>query len=156
MWALTDLISGIWRSIFGNSPTGGGMKSIGLIILVAGLALGVYALTMEVSVHVPAQDLGYGLRMPAADIANVDRMAQRQNLIIFSGVLAVVGAILIGFASMRPAPIAAAPAPSPARPAPLSVADIGVAPSSVSICPKCRSMSPGDATECARCGAVLS
>ncbi len=104
MWAITDLISGIWRSIFGTSPAGGGMKAIGLMLLIAGLALGVYALTMEVSVHVPAQNLGYGIRMPAADIANVDRMAQRQNLTIFAGVLAVVGAVLIGFASMRPAP----------------------------------------------------
>lgn len=104
MWAITDLISSIWRSIFGAAPAGGGLKAIGLIMLIAGLALGVYALTMEVSVHVPAQNLGYGLRMPAADIANIDRMAQRQNFIIFSGVLAVVGAILIGFASMRPVP----------------------------------------------------
>jgi len=137
------------------------MKALGIAILVAGLLLGGYALNMDVSVHVPAQDFGYGIRTPAADVANIDRMAQRQNLLIFSGVLAVVGAILTGFASMRPA----APAPAPVqlregeglldfldeKPAPKVAAE----PSAVSICPKCRSMGGGDDTECGRCGAAL-
>ena len=39
-------------------------------------------------------------------VANVDRMAQRQNFLIFGGALAVAGAILIGFSSSRPAPSA--------------------------------------------------
>lgn len=137
------------------------MKAIGIIILTAGLLLGAFALNMDVSVHVPAQDFGYGIRTPASNVANLDKMAQRQNFLIFSGVLAVVGAILTGFASMRPA----APAPTPVvlkegeglldflneKPA----AQVPTEPTSVSICPKCRSMGSGDDVECGRCGADL-
>lgn len=137
------------------------MKAVGIIILVAGLILAGYALNMDVSVHVPAQDFGYGIRTPESSVANIDKMAQRQNFLIFSGVLAVVGAILTGFASMRPA----APAPAPVqlregeglldflneKPAPRQAAE----PTTVSICPKCRSMGSGDDVECGRCGADL-
>jgi len=73
------------------------------------LALGIYALNMNVSVEVESKDFGYGIRTPAMSVANVNLMEQRQNLLIFSGVLAVVGAILTGFASMRPS----TPAPAP-------------------------------------------
>jgi len=137
------------------------VKAIGIIILVAGLLLGAFALNMDVSVHVPAQDLGYGLRTPAADIANVDKMAQRQNFLIFSGVLAVVGAILTGFASMQPK----SPPPHPVvlregeglldflNEKPHAQA---AEPAAVSICPKCRSMGGADDAECGRCGAVLN
>jgi hypothetical protein len=85
------------------------MKFFGILILVVGLALSVFALNMKVNVEVESRDLGYGVRIPAMSVANVNLMEQRQNLLIFSGVLAVVGAILTGFASMRPA----APAPVP-------------------------------------------
>jgi len=85
------------------------MKFFGILILLAGLALGIFALNMKVSVDVESRDFGYGIRTPATSVANVNLMEQRQNLLIFSGLLAVVGAILTGFASMRPA----APAPTP-------------------------------------------
>ncbi|MCA1857423.1 hypothetical protein LE190_16035 [Massilia oculi] len=143
------------------------MKAIGIVILVAGLALGAFAISMDVSVHVPPQDFGYGIRTPAADVANVDKMAQRQNFLIFSGVLAVVGAILTGFASMRPT----APASEPvqlredeglldflneidAYPG-TRTAKAPVETAAVSICPKCRSMVSDDDAECRRCGDAL-
>lgn len=85
------------------------MKYFGILTLLAGLGLGIFALNMKVNVDVEARDFGYGIRTPAMSVANVNLMEQRQNLLIFSGVLAVVGAILTGFASMRPA----APAPEP-------------------------------------------
>ena len=78
------------------------MKTFGVILLTGGLLLGSFALNMDVSVQVPARDFGYGIRTPAMAVANVDRMAQRQNFLIFGGVLAVAGAILIGFSSTRP------------------------------------------------------
>lgn len=137
------------------------MKYFGILILLAGLGLGVYALNMNVSVDVESKDFGYGIRTPAMSVANVNLMEQRQNLLIFSGVLSVVGAILTGFASMRPTP----PAPAPIalkdgeglldflneKPAAPAAAEQ----SSVSICPKCRSMGGGDDAECGRCGAAL-
>jgi len=81
------------------------MKFFGILILLAGLALSVFALNMKVNVDVESRDFGYGVRTPAMSVANVNLMEQRQNLLIFAGVLSVVGAILTGFASMRPAPV---------------------------------------------------
>ena len=137
------------------------MKFFGILILVAGLALSVFALNMDVHVDVASKDLGYGIRTPAMSVANVNLMEQRQNTLIFAGVLAVVGAILTGFASMRPA----APAPAPVAMKDgeglldflneKSAAPVATAPSSVSICPKCRSMGGGDDVACSRCGAAL-
>lgn len=77
------------------------MKTLGAILLAGGLLLGGFALSMDVSVQVPARDFGYGIRTPAMAVANVDRMAQRQNFLIFGGVLAVAGAVLVGFSSSR-------------------------------------------------------
>jgi hypothetical protein len=85
------------------------MKFFGILLLVAGLALSVFALNMKVNVDVEPRDFGYGVRTAAMSVANVNLMEQRHNLLIFAGVLAVVGAILTGFASMQPA----APAPVP-------------------------------------------
>ncbi len=98
MWALSELISKIYNTLFG-----GAMKTFGAILLASGLLLGGFALNMDVGVQVPARDFGYGIRTPAMAVANVDRMAQRQNFLIFGGMLAVAGAILIGFSSSRPA-----------------------------------------------------
>jgi hypothetical protein len=81
-------------------------------------------------------------------------MGQRQNYVIFSGILAIVGAILMGFASMRPASVAPAPLE------PLSITTTGAdehpaTPSPVSICPKCRHMGAGDAVVCERCSSLI-
>jgi hypothetical protein len=135
------------------------MKLIGIIILVAGLLLGTRALTMDVGVDVPERDFGYGVATPAMRVANIDLMTQRQNYLIFSGILAVVGAILTGFASMRPSvPVSASETSNPALPpAKASVArETATTPASVSICPKCRSMGPGDIANCGRCGAEIA
>lgn len=139
------------------------MKYFGIFSLLAGLGLGIFALNMKVNVDVEARDFGYGIRTPAMSVANVNLMEQRQNLLIFSGVLAVVGAILTGFASMRPA--APAPAPAPValkdgeglldflneKSAGPAVAERPVA----SVCPKCHSVGGGDDVKCERCGAEL-
>lgn len=141
------------------------MKTIGIIILVAGLLLGAHALTMDVGIDVPARDFGYGIATPAMKVANLDLMTQRQNYLIFSGILAVVGAILTGFASMRPS--TPSPAESGFSPFATSTSDTPLLDEalayqaakesgSVSICPKCRSMGPGDLVNCGRCGTVLS
>ena len=135
------------------------MKLIGIVILALGLLLGGRALTMDVGVDVPARDFGYGVATPAMRVANVDLITQRQNYLIFSGILAVVGAILTGFASMQPAARRKTAEPSGPKlddqmdpPAP----NFPASPNSVSICPKCRSMGSGDLTSCARCGAEFS
>ena len=132
------------------------MKALGIIILVLGLALGGYALTMDVSVDVPAQDFGYGIKTPRMQVANVDRMAQRQNMLIFSGILAVVGAILTGFASMRPANLTQRSERTESLPLSKANSEPPASPVSVSICPKCRSMASDQSATCGRCGFSLS
>jgi hypothetical protein len=143
------------------------MKFFGILILLAGLALSVFALNMNVNVDVESRDFGYGVRTPAMSVANMDLMEQRQNLLIFAGVLSVVGAILTGFASMQPA----APAPVPvvlkegeglldflndidSMPEKRTAKSL-TEPTAMSICPKCRSVGSGDDAECSRCGAAL-
>jgi hypothetical protein len=136
------------------------MKNLGILILVAGLALGLYSITMDVSVSVAARDYGYGIQTPAMEVANLDKMSQRQNFMIFSGILSVVGAILVGFASMQPkTPVA--PLPTEAAPSAIDehreFMDKLLAspntPNSFSICPKCRHMGGGDDKSCGRCEA---
>jgi ribosomal protein L40E len=140
------------------------MKLIGIIILVAGLILGAHALTMDVGIDVPARDFGYGVSTPAMKVANVDLMTQRQNYLIFSGILAVVGAILTGFASMQPngsrnldpgfSNFTQSTSATPLLDEALAY-QAAKESGSVSICPKCRSMGPGDLVNCGRCGATL-
>lgn len=144
------------------------MKFFGILILLAGLALSVFALNMKVNVDVASRDFGYGVRTPAMSVANMDLMEQRQNLLIFAGVLSVVGAILTGFASMQPVAPARAPVvlkegeglldflneidTMPVKRTAKSLTE----PIAVSICPKCRSMGSCDEIECGRCGAALN
>lgn len=153
MWAFSSAVMALRHSLFGSAP-GSDMKAIGILILAVGLTLGAFSLTMNVAVDVPAQDFGYGVRTPSMQVANIDRMAQRQNYMIFSGILSVVGAILFGFGSV------ARQAPAPREPVelpPLSASDSPPAgATSVSICPSCRHMGSGDATHCARCAAPLT
>lgn len=138
------------------------MKLVGILILVAGLLLGARALTMDVGVDVPSQNFGYGISTPAMKVANLDLMTQRQNYLIFSGILSVVGAILTGFASMRPAGPASPEDPSVAHTTSATpLLDEALAyqaakeADSVTICPKCRSMGDGDLPKCRRCGTDL-
>lgn len=139
------------------------MKNLGILILVAGLALGLYSISMDVSVSVAARDFGYGIKTPAMEVANLDKMSQRQNFMIFSGILSVVGAIFLGFASMQPKEQMAS-APVEATPSAIDehreFMDKLLAspntPGSFSICPKCRHMGSGDDVTCARCGAKLA
>lgn len=145
------------------------MKNLGIVILVFGLALAGYSLTMDVSVDVPARDYGNGIATPSMQVANMDKMAQRQNLMVFSGILSVVGAILLGFGSMQSTPkqmpvhrpIAPRAPMSPERMPPLPEesrepqAAVKSGPKIVSICPKCRHMGNGYDVVCGRCGAQL-
>lgn len=137
------------------------MKNLGMLILVVGLALSGYSLFMDVSIGVPARDFGYGIDTPAMRVANLDRMAQRQNFMIFSGILSVVGAILLGFGSIQSVQSRARKPEAP-RKATSSEEDqelpdaLSSKPQTVSICPKCRHMGDGDDVACGRCGAQLS
>lgn len=133
------------------------MKNLGILILLIGLGLGGYSLLMDVSVAVPSRDFGYGLSTPAMQVANVGKMAQRQNFMIFSGILSVVGAILIGFGSLRSNQVpASTPEILPDKSSPEEDREwldaLIAAPQAFSICPKCRHLGDENDAACGRCG----
>jgi hypothetical protein len=154
MWIFTQALAAAWYSLAGEPAPRSIMKIFGILILAAGLIFGVYSLKMEVGIDLPARDLGYGISTPAMQVANVDRMAQRQNYMIFSGILSIVGAILCGFAAIAPK-TTQWPRASDEGPLPRIESITPSTPTSVSICPNCRHMGAGDDTVCARCEAPL-
>jgi len=81
------------------------MKFLGIIALLTGLILGVFALNMNVSVDVDSRNYGYGISTPPMKVANVEMISQRQNLLIYSGIISIVGAILTGFSVMAANPV---------------------------------------------------
>lgn len=129
------------------------MRIIGIIILGLGLILGTYALTMDVGIEVPARHFGYGISTPAMRVANLDLMNQRQNYLIFAGILSVVGVVLTGFASTRANAAdsklrvlpSSAPLVVPAHP----VAD------GMKLCPYCAEEVRLAATKCKHCQSDL-
>ncbi|MDH6157405.1 hypothetical protein [Janthinobacterium sp. CG_23.4] len=127
------------------------MKITGIVILVCGLVLSVFALFMDTTVSVKKRDYGYGVTSPAMEVSNIDLIAKRQGFLIFSGMLSVVGAILVGFGSISK--------PSNSKEAEVEEGETqhdlpisGPTSSSVSICRNCHCMGAGDAVECHRCG----
>ncbi|GJI92609.1 hypothetical protein [Duganella hordei] len=75
------------------------MKSLGILMLVLGLMVAIYALNMDVSATIPARDFGYGVSTPETTVANLELMSRRQNILIFGGILAIIGAIFSVFGS---------------------------------------------------------
>jgi len=72
------------------------MKLFGIIILIVGIILGIYAFSMETSVEVNYRGYSYGL---PNRVSNLSLMNKQRNLLIFSGILSLTGLIII-FASM--------------------------------------------------------
>jgi hypothetical protein len=69
------------------------MKTIGIILLSIGIILGIYALTMDVSVKVDYPGGNpYGL---PDRVNNLGLMNDRQNYSIFAGVLSIIGIVLV-------------------------------------------------------------
>lgn len=126
------------------------MKFAGIVILTIGLLLAIFSLFMDTTVAVAARDYGYGVSSPNMRVSNIDLISKRQSYLNFSGILSVVGAILVGFSSISKA--------QREKPVPSPVVDVvdnipsGPTSVSVSICPKCRYMGAGDAPSCNRCG----
>lgn len=115
--------------------------------------MGAYALTMDVGIDVPARDFGYGISTPAMKVANLDLMSRRQNYLTFAGILAVVGVVVMGFASLRTNKSADAPEgyPAPNSSTTLSrpVAD------GMKLCPYCAEEVRAAAMRCKHCQSDL-
>lgn len=68
------------------------MKPLGIIILIIGIILGIYALSMETSVEVGNH--GYLPGLPNR-VSNLSLMNKQRNLLIVSGILSLTGLIII-------------------------------------------------------------
>lgn len=119
------------------------MKIIGFILLIIGSVLALYALTMDVTITV-------GRGSDLIGVANIDRLSQRLNLIILAGVLAVIGALFVGFSSLRPL---AEETIDQSEDVTITQPTLNHATGAVSvrICPHCKSMGDGNAEICTRC-----
>lgn len=127
------------------------MKLAGILILVAGLVLASFSIFMDTTVGVAARDYGYGVTSPDMRVSNIDLIAKRQSFLIFSGILSVVGAILVGFSSLsKPQNNEALPVEQ--EQSETEPVESGATSKSVSICRNCHHMGAGDAHECRRCG----
>ena len=100
------------------------MRATGIVLLFIGAIAFFVVFTMDTSV---ATDFG-------GRVHNIGLMNDGQNIIIVAGVLAVIGAIFVGFASKSPQPIESA-----------------VENSSVRICPYCAETIKTAATICRFC-----
>lgn len=69
------------------------MKDIGAILLIVGIGLGVYAMTMETSVKVD-YPMGNRFGMPER-VNNIGLMNNKQNYLMIAGALSVIGILLI-------------------------------------------------------------
>jgi hypothetical protein len=65
-----------------------------VIILVIGIVVGIYAVSMDTSVAVDYQGNSYGL---PERVNNLGLMNQKQNAIIVAGVLAIIGTLILVF-----------------------------------------------------------
>ena len=69
------------------------MKTLGIIILIIGILLGLYALNMDTSVEVNyASGNSFGL---PERVNNIGLMNDKQNYLIFSGILSALGLVII-------------------------------------------------------------
>lgn len=122
------------------------MKQIGYGLLSLGAVLAIFALTMDVGIHLQGTQLDM-------TVANLDRISQRLNYIILSGVFLVIGAMLIGFQSLKVLPERVNTAMRTPQPeVPHEKIKTPAPATSISICPSCKFMGEGDALQCGRCG----
>ena len=71
------------------------MKAIGILFIIIGALLGIHALTMDVTVAVDYSGSN-SLGLPER-VNNIGLMSDRQNYLIFGGILLVIGLILTIF-----------------------------------------------------------
>jgi hypothetical protein len=70
------------------------MRTLGIIILIIGIVLGIYALSMDTSVQVNYDGNSFGL---PERVNNIGLMNTKQNLIIVAGVLSIIGTLILIF-----------------------------------------------------------
>jgi len=77
------------------------MKTIGILLIVAGCLLGGVAYQMDTTVTTGARDFGYGISIPSVTVNNIGLMEERKNKLMIAGVLVIVGAIFTALGSAK-------------------------------------------------------
>jgi hypothetical protein len=73
--------------------SGGNSSKIGIILLIAGLAFGIYSYQMVTTITTESKSFGYGIEIPSMTVNNLGLMEDRRNNLMISGVIVLVGAI---------------------------------------------------------------
>lgn len=72
-----------------------GLSVLGWLLLIGGLIGLGYGMTIDTTVETGGEHLGFGVTIPRQRIHNVGLMNEKQNTLIVSGVIALVGVVLV-------------------------------------------------------------
>jgi len=88
------------------SAGGVSMRAIGIVLLIVGVIVGIVALSMNTTVTTKPETIG-GIEIPSQTVNNLGLMDDRRNTLIVSGLVVVVGVILLAVGSLQRASLAA-------------------------------------------------
>jgi hypothetical protein len=77
------------------------MKHLGILVILLGVAIGIYAAQMDVTVTTAAVDYGYGISIPSMRVNNIGLMDERRNILIVAGFVALAGTIIFAVGHSR-------------------------------------------------------
>ena len=83
---------------------GCGMRILGLLLSIGGVFGLIMSLSMDTTVHVGGERIGYGeysTYIPSTRVHNIGLMQQKRNSILVSSVVLVVGVLLVGFGELQ-------------------------------------------------------
>ncbi len=86
------------------------MQIFGIILLVIGVAVIIWALNMNVTVTTDAQTVG-GVEIPSQTVNNIGLMDDRRNLLIVGGLIGAIGVVLVIVGSVLKKPAGLVPCP---------------------------------------------
>lgn len=79
------------------------MRSLGIILLLVGIIWGGVAFNLPTTIKTPNQSVGVGelqIPIPSMEVYNLDLADRRKTQLLISGVVTILGAILLGFSSV--------------------------------------------------------
>ena len=76
------------------------MKVIGIVLVVAGILLAIFAFNMNVTVSTDSVSIG-GSYIPSQQVNNAGLMSERQNYLLVAGVLFLAGLVLMVADTLR-------------------------------------------------------